>query len=294
MASFVACVCKVFFTEAWKPTTWGSGGRFLSQLGFSKSLSPYGNPLPPKLHVKLTENDISGKRVFVVGDVHGCYDELMDLLSAANALSDDVQVAFVGDLLNKGPKNAECLELAQRINALCVRGNHDEVALREFIKCGRPWGNSNPSLGLSWVLSVPHSSWAWLSDLPYSISFPWLGCMIVHAGLVPGVPLEKQRVIDMIELRNVVPSETSSPGDDGSKSCFEGTKNTDRGQSWASAWKGPEHVYFGHDARRGFQDEPYATGLDTGCVYGGCLTGLYLDDPKKLYQVTAKKAHRPT
>lgn len=43
-----------------------------------------------------------------------------------------------------------------------------------------------------------------MSDLPYTLSFPSMGCMVVHAGLVPGVPLESQDAEAMSSMRNVV------------------------------------------------------------------------------------------
>ena len=95
-------------------------------------------------------------------------------------------------------------------------------------------------------------------ELPYSISLPALNSVVVHAGLVPHVPLHLQQPITLTKTRNIKRRL-------GVALAYE--KPVDGGP-WAASWTGPQHVYFGHDAKRGLQLHPFATGLDTGCCYG--------------------------
>lgn len=91
---------------------------------------PFGFPVPPEIHKTLTPEYLeSFKQVFVIGDVHGCYDELMDLLAVAKAREKDTLKLFVGDLVNKGPRSLDVLDFLIQNSSSCqaVRGNHDEV-----------------------------------------------------------------------------------------------------------------------------------------------------------------------
>jgi predicted phosphodiesterase len=67
------------------------------------------------------------RRTIVVGDLHGCFDEAVELLDSLQVTSSD-RVIFAGDLVDRGPKPAECIELAMRHE--CVLGNHEEHHLR--------------------------------------------------------------------------------------------------------------------------------------------------------------------
>jgi hypothetical protein len=77
----------------------------------------------------------------------------------------------------------------------------------------------------------------------------------------------------------------------------------DAGKPWASLWQGPQHIVFGHDAKRKLQVIlpqlvngsqcfvqllPFATGLDTGCCYGFQLTALILPS-REIVSVNARR-----
>ncbi|XP_069136259.1 bis(5'-nucleosyl)-tetraphosphatase PrpE [asymmetrical]-like [Argopecten irradians] len=247
--------------------------------------SKYNLPLPQKCHFVLDDDVIGNRSVFVIGDIHGCYDELLELLSLAESAepSRPILPVFVGDLINKGPKNVEVLHKIQNMDAYSVRGNHDEAVLRQLLNRRKDSNYEFPPK-YKWCKHLTDSDADFLTDLPYTISIPSCNALLVHAGLVPGIPLESQDLTDMIVMRNVEKKY------DGSLKASEMRTN---GEKWSSTWPGPEHVYFGHDAVRGFQDCPFATGLDTGCLYGKELTGIFINGCKKRISVKSQKVYRP-
>lgn len=238
--------------------------------------------------------------IVVVGDIHGCHDEFKELLDkvhseTASKKPERCLKILVGDLVNKGPESKKVLSLCcdkYRSSILAVRGNHDDLILRLYrkFKSGQKMDERN-----KWIEKLPSKYIEYLDSLPYSIKIPSLNCIIVHAGLDPSKedPAVTTPLYTMLTMRNIQVLKDPVSGDH-SYLC---TKVKDEGASWATFWPGPEHVYFGHDARRRLQDKhEFATGLDTGCVYGDRLSYVYIKGPHKgeICSIKAKKAYIET
>src|SRR5690606_23360779 len=90
------------------------------------------------------------------------------------------------------------------------------------------------------------------------------------------LPVERQSPDTLMRIRTVV-----DPGQ----------RRGDGHVLWGSRWTGPPHVVFGHNAAPGLQLHAWATGLDTGCVYGRKLTAMVLQRGQKVPRtVAARKA----
>jgi hypothetical protein len=223
------------------------------------------------------------ERTIVVGDVHGCREELEELVRLCGWRPGQ-RLVLAGDLVAKGPDSRGVVARAREWGALAVLGNHDARVLQlHAVSTGRvpdDGRDAKPEHQLV-VDTLKAADWEYLEELPL---FLRLGpersgapdTVVLHAGAVPGVPLEQQSRENLITMRSI--------RDDG-----EPTKRL-KGRPWAALWRGPERVVFGHDAIRGLQEYPLATGLDTGCVYGGSLTALVLP-ARELVQVRARRAY---
>ena len=233
----------------------------------------------------LQHADIDGKDVLVVGDVHGCLEELKELIAMITKSLDDVVFVFCGDIINKGPYSVETLRYVRSLpHVHVVRGNHEEHVLKHCKDIAKnSIGVADLSKKYQWIRELTPDDIYYLEQLPYTISIPSLGAIVVHAGLYPWKPLEHQNPRDMVLMRNIVDADGERPYASSSLDC---------GLPWASSWAGPEHVYFGHDARRGLQRYRFVTGLDTGCVYGSALTAVFINTKQQFLVVPAKHVHQ--
>jgi hypothetical protein len=216
----------------------------------------------------------------IVGDVHGCVDELRSLLRACGHQR-GAPLVLVGDLVAKGPDSQGVLQLCREEGARAVLGNHDAHALRAREQAAAGGKRELKAERRQVVDTLTDADWAYLAALPAFLRLPSQGrgeppVAVVHAGAVPGISLEEQDPEQLITLRSIRADGTPSKK-------IEGTP-------WAALWRGPERLVFGHDAVRGLQQHPWATGLDTGCVYGGKLTALVLPE-RRLVSVPARRAY---
>ena len=135
-------------------------------------------------------------RRIVIGDVHGHYDTLVALLDAVSPTSSD-RVYFLGDLIDRGPKSAQVVDLVMRNQFECLRGNHEEMLLDVV-----GTGEVSVELYQSWLYSgghatvesydskIPQEHIDWIKNLPLyaDLGDYWL----VHAGVDPNIPITKQ------------------------------------------------------------------------------------------------------
>ncbi|XP_054723758.1 bis(5'-nucleosyl)-tetraphosphatase PrpE [asymmetrical]-like [Uloborus diversus] len=243
-------------------------------------------PLPENLHVTLDAKYVeSFDEIFIIGDVHGCYDELLMLIQKVDVPGRNILKILAGDLVVKGPKNIEVLDLVKDSNSIiAVRGNNEEKVLKEYFRMQN--GDYELKKSDEWIRDLTPDHIRYLTELPYTISLPSVNAVVVHAGLLPGVQVEANDIHAMVNMRNI-----KINFQEGS---FKALDNVCEGEAWASLWCGPQHVFFGHDSRRMLQIERAATGLDTGCVYGKNLTGIFVSGPRKsqFRQVAALKEYR--
>ena len=128
--------------------------------------------------------------VFAIGDIQGCYDELMQLLERIRFDPTEDHLWFTGDLVNRGPKSLELLRYVRDLGrqAVCVLGNHDLHLLA--VASGTAQTKSGDTLDA--VLAAPDRDelLQWLRHLPLLHHDAALGYTLVHAGLPPQWDLE--------------------------------------------------------------------------------------------------------
>ncbi len=216
-----------------------------------------------------------GQRVYAIGDVHGCLEQLQALHAAiaediAHRPVDQCVLIHLGDYVDRGPDSAEVVALLTAgpavpgATVVNLMGNHEEMMI-QAIGSGKTedavhWSrNGGAESLLSWRIGrgVPQALWPTMVPFPHLAFLRGLAMthrvgryFFVHAGVRPGVPLDGQKRDDLLWIREPF---LSSKQDHGAV------------------------IVHGHTPTREPAVRPNRIGIDTGAVMGGVLTCAILE-----------------
>lgn len=255
---------------------------------------------------------------YALGDVQGCYPELRSLIARLKFSPDRDRLWLVGDLVNRGPGSLEVLRFVRSLdeNAVVVLGNHD----LHLLAVARGARRKRKSDTLDEILEAPDRDrlLEWLMTRP--LAHLENGDLMVHAGLVPQWTVEQAvtlaREVEAALRDHPDRLFKSMYGDEPDRwsetltgaerlrftinvltrvrVCTAGGQidlkmkgKPPHGSSPFRPWfelphrRSADHrIVFGHWSALGLVMRDHVVGLDTGCVWGGSLTALNLDDPQ--------------
>ncbi|MBI4596505.1 MAG: AAA family ATPase [Candidatus Tectomicrobia bacterium] len=238
----------------------------------------------------------------IIGDVHGCFDELVELLETLGyqVVKNNVQgpvdgpvyahpqgrvAVFLGDIVDRGPRIADTLKLIYNMcahrSAFCVPGNHDMKLLRKLQ--GRDVQvNFGLAESLSQIEQLPDSVRGKFSR----IIAEFLDGLVSHYVLV-----DKKLVVAHAGLKAEMQGRGSAKV---REFCLYGetTGETDEfglpeRYNWAAGYRGQSMVIYGHTPIPKPEWLNNTLNIDTGCVFGGKLTAFRYPE-KELISVPAK------
>ncbi len=213
-------------------------------------------------------------RRLIVGDIHGCWEELQDLLDRASLSAED-EVIALGDIVDRGPQSPQVFQMFQEQDSMrALLGNHERKHLRWF------GGELQPALSqrITHHQLGDHGhtlACAYFSTLPPFIELE--EAILIHGYLEPGVELEKQHISTLtgtLSAASYLAEQYDKP--------------------WYELWEGEKPVLVGHCdySGRGVPTVMANTvfALDTNCCRGGALTGLLLPE-FRFISVKARRNH---
>jgi protein phosphatase len=220
----------------------------------------------------------------IIGDIHGCYDELCALLLQLGyvngAHTDGRKIIFLGDLCDRGTKNVEVLRLVmdmvQAGNAYCVAGNHDAKLLKKL-----KGANVKLTHGLDITVEQIYSqdenfineTKKFLDSLISHYVFDDRKLVVAHAGLIEKYQGRASGRVREFCLYGDTTGETDEYG-------------LPVRLPWANDYRGRATVVYGHTPCPDVQAVNNTFCIDTGCVFGGKLTAFRYPE-KTIVQVNA-------
>ena len=227
-------------------------------------------------------------RFIFIGDIHGCIDELVELLALVRPTAQDVVVGL-GDFVDRGPRPDLCIELFAERGYRGVLGNHDERLLRwsagDKVTHAEAFERTVDLVGREPYLD-------WLRALPLTLECPEVGLVAVHAALDLNWP--NMRVPESEQQRDVLLRGRSVKRQGESWVYCPLDQTPADGSLWADLWDAEPTVIYAHTPTAGQPRlRKSAVGIDTGVAYGRRLTAAIVEGrgPLRFVSVSARRTY---
>jgi protein phosphatase len=235
----------------------------------------------------------------IIGDIHGCYDELVELLgrlgyqvSGPSEAPGPVAVkappgrkaVFLGDLVDRGPKIPQVLQLVMSMvaagSALCVPGNHEMKLMRKLrgreVQITHGLAESLEQLACEPAGFAPEAL-AFLDELVSHYTLDDGKLVVAHAGMKESMQGRGSGQVRTFALYGETTGETDEFG-------------LPVRSNWAAEYRGRAMVVYGHTPVPEPEWLNRTINIDTGCVFGGKLTALRYPE-KELVSVPAARVY---
>lgn len=179
----------------------------------------------PTKYIPTADN---GRRLIIIGDIHGMDKALDKLLDHVSYSKDTDHIVAAGDMINKGPHSGKVISRLMDLGASAVRGNHEDNVLLALASVEEQQEASlnvtypefqtrrSKKADLTTARQLSKEQIKWLAERPLILSLDDLAMYIVHAGLVPGIRPAKQDPWAVMNMRSLIePSKAVSHDDDG-------------------------------------------------------------------------------
>jgi len=238
-------------------------------------------------------------KTVIVGDVHGCLDELK-LMVAKLKLTDADRFICAGDLVDRGPDSAGVVRFMRENGFEAVAGNHDAKLVRYAGHVERKRSNPKYHFPMQFsqeredaIAAMSPEDLVWLESLPSYILIPEHNIIVVHAGVLVNDNVAKQSKEVLTMLRYV-----SKDAPHRMLALLPGYERPENSVYWTAVYRGHANVVFGHnvvDLQRPVAIRcatgAMAYGIDTGVCFGGNLTAMVIDNASGEHEYVQVKAN---
>ena len=234
-------------------------------------------------------------KVDIIGDIHGCFEELLELLDVLGYKNkgsqwvhpDKRKLVFIGDLMDRGPSSLKVIELVYQLVtkdkiAKYIPGNHCDKLYRYFL------GNNvkiqhglettveeYEALNTKEQVAIRNKMIRLYEQAPLYLEIPEVNVVIAHAGIKESLIGRYDKKVKTFVLYGDITGEKLPDG-------------RPVRRDWAKQYTGERWIVYGHTPVLEPRFVNKTVNIDTGCVFGNKLTAFRLPE-EKIISVASKQ-----